>query len=136
MNAPRMHQRQLMNMRILLLVVLTVVVAQLSTGCTARGICEKRAQCESEENDRELEPDSTAVCAVEYDTAINKLYANAEEECHRLADAIIALDNCKIGLKCDDFVEGDLGGECDDQVDALEDAIEDVDGNECTAQED
>jgi hypothetical protein len=108
----------------------------MGTVCTARGICDKRAQCEDEENDRQLEPDSIAVCAAEYETSINKLYANEEDECHRLAEAIVALDNCKMGLKCDDFVEGDLGGECDDQLDALEDAFDDVDGNECTAQED
>jgi hypothetical protein len=40
-----------------------------------------------------------------------------------------------MGLKCDDFVEADLGRECDDEREALDDARDDVDGFECSAQE-
>jgi hypothetical protein len=120
----------------LLAVVVTLLTLPLmGTQCTATSICDKNAICQLEENDREFSDDAVAVCAVEYETRINALYANEEDECHRLADAILALDRCRAGLKCDDFVEADLGGECDDQREALEDALDDVDGFECSAQE-
>lgn len=117
--------------------VLAVVAALplMGAGCTAQNICNMSRECQEEENDRTFSDDAAAVCAVDYDTRINALYANEEDECHALADAILALDNCKVGLKCDDFVEGDLGGECDDEVDDLDDAARDVDGDECSAQE-
>jgi len=104
-------------------------------GCTAQNFCNKSQECQEEENDRRFSDDAAAVCAVDYDTRINALLANEEKECHALADAIVALDNCRLGLDCDDFVEADLGGDCDDQLDDLEDAVRDVDGDECTAQE-
>lgn len=112
-----------------------VTVPLMGTQCSARSICDKSLTCQEEENDRNFSDDAPAVCAAEYEAGINAFYANEEEECHRLADAIVALDNCKVGLKCDDFVEQDLGGECDDERDALDDARDDVDGFECTAQE-
>lgn len=112
-----------------------VGVVAISGGCTANALCAKVAQCEDEENDTELEADSTAVCVEDYNGRIAALQANEEEECQRLASAQLALDACRAGLKCDDFFEGDLGGECDDQLDELEDALEDIDGAECTAQE-
>jgi hypothetical protein len=112
-----------------------LTVPLMGTQCTASSICDKTAVCLKEENDRDFSDDAVAVCAVEYESRINALYANEEDECHRLADAILALDRCRIGLKCDDFVEADLGGECDDERDALDDARDDVDGLECTAQE-
>lgn len=107
----------------------------LLSGCTASSICNKNAQCQEEENDRDFSDDAPAVCAAEYDARIASLRANEEEECLRLADAIIALDNCRLSLDCDDFLEADLGGKCDDQLDDLEDARDDVDGDECSAQE-
>jgi hypothetical protein len=120
--------------------LLAVAVAALTlplmgTQCTARSICDKSLQCQEEENDRSFSDDAPAVCAVEYEANISALYANEEEECHRLADAIQALDGCRLNLKCDDFVEQDLGGECDDERDAVDDARDDVDGIECSAQE-
>ena len=104
--------------------VLAIVAALplMGAGCTAQNICAKLLECQESENDRTFSDDAAAVCAVDYDTRINALYANEEDE-------------CKVGLKCDDFVEGDLGGECDDEVDDLDDAARDVDGDECSAQE-
>lgn len=107
----------------------------MGTQCTARSICDKSLQCQEEKNDRSFSDDAAGVCAVEYETRINALYANEEEDCHRLADAILALDNCRVGLTCDDFVEQDPGGECEAQDDALDDALGDVRGVECSAQE-
>jgi hypothetical protein len=120
---------------LLAVVVALLTVPLMGTQCTATSICDKSAVCQEEENDRSFSDDAVAVCAVEYETSINALYANEEDECHRLADAILALDRCKAGLKCDDFVEADLGGECDDERDELDDARDDVDGFECSAQE-
>lgn len=117
------------------LVALIAVVAVV-TGCnTSQNFCAKREECLREDQDTDLEPDSTRVCAVELDGAIATLRANEEEDCQILADAFVALRNCQAGLKCDDFFEGDLGGECDDQLDDLEDAQRDADGLTCTAQD-
>ena len=105
-------------------------------GCnTAQNYCAKREECLREDLDTDLEPDSTRVCAVEIDGQIATLRANEEDDCHILADALVALRNCQAGLKCDDFFEGDLGGECDDQLDNFEDARDDADGLTCTAQD-
>jgi hypothetical protein len=119
----------------LILATLVATLPLMGTQCTASSFCDKALNCQKEEHDRDFSDDAVAVCAVEYETGINALLANEEEECQRLAQAQIALDNCRIGLKCDDFVEADLGGECDDQLDELEDARDDVDDNECSAQE-
>jgi len=115
--------------------LLCVSVGLGGAQCTASSICNKNVECQEEENDRDFSDDAAAVCAAEYQAGLNALNANEEEECHRLASAQLALDNCRLGLDCDDFVEADLGGKCDDQIDELEDAREDVDGNECSAQE-
>lgn len=103
-------------------------------GCTAQNLCAKKAECADEEGD-DLAEDSPSVCQANYNGGLAALRANEEEECHILADAQEALDACRASLKCDDFVESDFGGECDDQLDAYNDAREDVDGNECSAQE-
>lgn len=105
------------------------------TGCTAQAACNKEAECQNEENDRELEADSTAVCVEQVNGSLAALRANDEEDCQVLADAFEAFLSCKAGLKCDDYFEDDLGGECDDQIDDLQDAQEDVSGFECTAQD-
>ncbi len=117
------------------LATLLAASALMGTQCTASNICNKQLTCLEEEFDRDFSDDAPAVCAAEYEARINALLANEEEECHRFAEALIALDNCRIGLKCDDFVEDDLGGECDDQIEDLEDAVDDINGDECTAQE-
>jgi hypothetical protein len=125
------RERGLIMKPLLLSLVVVVVVA----GCTAQNVCNRTAQCLDEEADTELEPDSTAVCIAQFDGRIEALRANEEDDCHVLADAVIALANCQAGLDCDDFVEADLGGKCDDQLDDLEDAQEDVSNGECTSQD-
>lgn len=104
-------------------------------GCTAQNLCNKEAQCQDEENDRQLEADSTAVCVEQLNGQLAALRANEEDDCQELANALEAVLACKAGLKCDDYFENDLGGECDDQLDDLEDAQENADGLECTAQD-
>jgi hypothetical protein len=116
-------------------VVVALFPFVIGASCTANSICSKRAQCLDEESDIDLEDDSTRVCIAEYEASLNALNANEEDDCHVLASAQIALDNCRAGLDCDDFLEDDLGGKCDDQLDDLQDAFEDISGLECTAQD-
>lgn len=113
--------------------VLAAFIACLG-GCTAQNLCAKKAECADEEGD-DLAEDSPSVCQANYSGGLSALRANEEKECQLLADATEALDACRAGLKCDDFIESDFGGECDDQLDDFNDALDDVDGIECTAQE-
>ncbi len=112
-----------------------VAVVALTSSCTTQNFCAKRTECEAQENDRDLEDDSTRVCAAQFDARINALRANEEQDCQVLADAELALAACQAGLKCDDFFESDLGGECDDEIDDVDDARGDADGLQCTAQD-
>ncbi len=114
--------------------VLAAFLACVS-GCTAQNFCAKKAECAAENGD-DLADDSPSVCQANYSGNLSALRANEEEECQALANATEALDACRAGLKCDDFVESDFGGECDDQLDAFNEALDDIDGFECTAQED
>lgn len=113
--------------------ILLAAVVVVTSGCTSQNFCAKRTECLKEEEDIDLEDDSTRVCAAELDAQINALRANEEDDCHALADALVALRACQANLKCDDFIENDFGGECDDQVDDVEDANEEVNGGECSA---
>lgn len=113
--------------------VLAAFIVSLG-GCTAQNFCAKKAECADEEGD-DLAEDSPSVCQANYNGSLAALRANKEEACHVFADAAEALDACRAGLKCDDFVEPDFGRECDDQLDAYNDARDDIDGLECTAQE-
>ena len=104
------------------------------TACTARSHCAKRAQCLSEEQDVDLESDSIDVCVAEYDGYIAALRANEEPECQALADAQVAFDACRAGLDCNDyFDDNDVKDACKDQYDDLQDAFDDVSGDECLA---
>jgi hypothetical protein len=98
------------------------------TGCTANSVCAQRQEC----NDS-LEEDSEAVCVASYNAAIDSLRANAEEECHRLADAILARDNCLLQLDCNDLDDdNDREDACGDELDNVDDAREDAD-DECSS---
>lgn len=106
---------------------LLAVLAALG-GCTANQVCAQRQDC----NDR-LEEDSEGVCVASYNAAIDTLRANSEEECHRLADAILARDNCLLQLDCNDLDdEADREDACGDELDDVRDAAEDAD-DECTS---
>ncbi|HEY1098902.1 MAG TPA: hypothetical protein VGF99_08230 [Myxococcota bacterium] len=122
-----------------------VFAVAVSGGCTANNLCNRLAEC-ADDNDRDVSDDAPAVCAADLNTQQNSLRANEEPECSALAAAIDAVNACRAGLSCDDLEESDLGRECDDQLDALEDAVEDTDGvlagftvvsvgERCTAQE-
>ena len=115
--------------------VLSLVVVAMASGCTAQNLCNRQIECREEEGNGASD-DAAAVCVADFDSGIAQLRANEEESCQRVADAQLALAGCMAGLSCDDLVEADLGKECDEQLDDVEDAREDVDGNECSAQED
>jgi hypothetical protein len=107
--------------------VLVLMFAGAAASCVAENFCAKRQEC----NDR-LERDSQAVCVEQFNTNINMLRANREDRCHHLANAQLALAACAAALDCDDFEEGDLGGHCDDERDAVEDAQRRVRDGDCT----
>jgi hypothetical protein len=112
--------------------LLTVLVGV--TACTARTHCAKRAQCLSEEQDVDLQSDSVDVCVAEYDGYIAALRANEEPECQALADAQVAFDLCRASLDCNDyFDDNNVKDACKDQLDDLQDAFNDVSGDECSA---
>ena len=108
--------------------ILTIGLLALISGCTANSVCAQRQEC----NDK-LEADSEAVCVEEYNTFINSLRANAEEECLVLADAQLAFDSCLLQLDCNDLDDAaDVEDACGDELDDLRDARDDADG-ECSS---
>jgi hypothetical protein len=107
--------------------IATLMVAGVLSGCVGNNFCAKRQECNND-----LEDDSYAVCVEEFNSGINSLRANKEEECQDLANARLALFACMATLDCDDFEEGDLGGKCDDEIDDVEDAQNDANG-ECSS---
>lgn len=120
------------------LVAVGVALAPLSVGvgCTAEQVCTREAQCLAEEEDVDLESDSTNVCVAEYNGRIGALRANEEPECHALADALVAFDVCRASLDCNDyFDDADVEDACEDQFDDLKKAFDDVNGDECSALE-
>ena len=112
-------------MRLMVLALIAV-----SSGCTANSHCAQRQEC----NDK-LEADSEAVCVESYNTFINSLRANSEEECLILADAVLAFDSCLLQLDCNDLDDAsDVEDACGNEQDDLRDAIDDADG-ECSSRE-
>jgi hypothetical protein len=110
-------------------------------GCSAtRGFCEASADCDgafvlldaSGDSD-----DDVAVCTAEQDTILRALRANEEDECQEAADALDAWHACVAS----EFAGGEDGcdaitDECESELDDLQDAASEIDGNECSASED
>jgi hypothetical protein len=112
----------------LITIAFLVVTSAFGAGCTANQVCAQRQEC----NDK-LEDDSQGVCVAAYNARIDSLRANDEEECQRLADAILALDNCLLRLDCNDIDdEDDREEECGDQIEDVRDAQDDAD-DECSS---
>ena len=65
--------------------VALMLCAVVATGCVGNNYCAKRQECNND-----LEDDSYGVCVESYSGNINALRANKEEECHVLADALLA----------------------------------------------
>jgi hypothetical protein len=104
--------------------LLSLLVLPLLGGanCQDRQFCEKAAECA---NDPPGE-DFVDICTQQQGTRIAALQANSEEECQVLAQALAALNACRAQLECDDFREADYGGECDDELDDYEEALDDA----------
>lgn len=112
-------------------------------GCSSsRGFCEAHADCEREfigiviPDQAGNEPDDVAVCMANNDGFVASLRANEEPECQEVAEKYEIYMAC-IG---NEFANNDDGCEvldedCDDELDDYQDALNDVDGNECSAGE-
>ena len=110
------------------IVPIIIALGVVGSGCTANSVCAQRQEC----NDS-LEDDSEGVCVAAYNAGIDSLRANNEEECQRLADAILARDGCLLQLDCNDLDdEADREDACGDQLDDVRDAQEDAD-DECSS---
>ena len=125
--------------RMLIMATFVFVAASLAgaDGCSARNYCNKKAECADEDGDP-LEPDSIGVCVANVEGEIDGYFANQEEECLAVGDARQRLYACMATLSCNDFEDSDLGGECDDELDDLDRARDDLNelgsgAFECTA---
>jgi hypothetical protein len=107
--------------------LLMVVVALWLSSCSSSArLCSKKAECRAENDGVQLEPDSIEVCTANREAELAALRANAEEECQQYADALQALDGCQSRLTCDDFIELDLGRECQEERDRFQLAFNNV----------
>ncbi len=96
---------------------------------TSAGICQRDAECSDADDagdDSDDGSDDVAVCTAQTDGLLEALRANAEPECAALASAIERLNGCRSGLTCDQFNADDNDGKCDDQLDALGNACDDI----------
>jgi len=131
----------LMN-RLLVCAIPTALV--VLAGCSpARGFCEAHADCERDFFGVDIPDqsgdadDSIGVCIANQEGFVAALRANEEDECQAAANAY------EIFMACiaDEFAKDDDGcdvleDECEDERDDLNDAIGDIDGNECSSNED
>lgn len=103
--------------------LVVLAAGALGAGCApGNALCAKQQEC-----DDSLEEDTFGVCVEQYNAGINALRANEEPECQVLADAQLTFDACRAQLDCNDFEEGDFR-DCDKELDNLQDAFEDADG--------
>jgi hypothetical protein len=128
-----------------LLLLAPALVTGLVGGCLspARGFCEAHADCSREILGIEIPDfagnadDSVGVCTVEREGQIRALRANEEEECQIAAEktelymACIAAAFAEDGDGCDVIED-----QCEDELDDMNDALADIDGNECGSAED
>jgi hypothetical protein len=131
-------------MRFSRLVLVPALAGGLATGCSpARGFCEAHADC-----DREFlgivipdaagdADDSLAVCTLEQEGRIRALRANEEAECQEAAEKMEVYMAC-IGAAFGENPDGCdvLEDDCGDELDDMNDALADIDGNECSSSED
>ncbi len=122
---------------------LPVLGLSLVVGCSAtRGFCEASADCDDfqffgvETDAAGDSDDDIAVCTANQDASLRALRANEEDECHAAADALDAYFACV----ANEFAGGQdgcdaVGKECDDELDDVREANEDINGDECLASE-
>lgn len=113
-------------------------------GCSAAtsGYCEAFADCEVEfigvviPDQAGTADDSVAVCTANQNAFLSSLRANEEKVCQLAADATEAYMACIAQA----FAEDDDGceviqDECDDERDDMNDALGNIDNNECSENE-
>ncbi|MBM4282026.1 MAG: hypothetical protein FJ137_15125 [Deltaproteobacteria bacterium] len=133
---------------------LCLLVALTAACSPSRGYCAAASDC-----DREIlgvpipdaagnDDDSAAVCAVNVDTEIAALRANEEKECQALAAALERFyacvanefaqksDGCDALFGGSDIGQNETDGPCDNEFDDVQDARADINGDECSSQED
>jgi hypothetical protein len=133
---------------------LLLLAASTAACSSSRGYCAAAADC-----DREIlgvpipdaagnDDDSAAVCAANTDAEIAALRANEEQECQALADALVRFhacvaaefaakpDGCAALFGGDELELNETNGPCDDEFDDVQDARGDINGDECSSQED
>ena len=125
-----------------MLVPLAAAGLVLLGGCSAsQGFCEASADCDREFFGQAIDAagdadDDVAVCVAVQDGQTAALRANEEEECQEVANAREAYFACVAsefasGTDGCDAVEED----CDNELDDLREAQQDVSGDECTSSE-
>ena len=116
--------------RPLVLFCFALLSSMLLGACSPAGaLCARTAECANDPPGPEFEK----ICRIQYNSKIDALNANEEDSCKALAKAQVAFDSCRAALECVDFNEGDLNSRCSEEKDALQSALSDVDGVECTA---
>jgi hypothetical protein len=139
-------------MRVILL-ALPLAATLVSACSSSRGYCDAAADCEREilgvviPDDAGNDDDSAGVCAAREDGGLAVLRANEEPECGALADALdrfhacVAAEFARQGDGCDALYGGnepqlnEADGPCDDEFDDVQDARSDINGDECSSQE-
>jgi hypothetical protein len=131
-------------MSITRLILVSALAGGLASACSpARGYCEAHADCEREfigivipdaAGDAD---DSVGVCVVEQEGRVRALRANEEKECQEAADKLEIYMAC-IGAEFSNNPDGCevIEDDCDDELDDLNDALREIDGNECSSNED
>ncbi len=117
-----------------------------AVGCTspAQGFCNASADCNATFADFIPIPDaagdaddSAAVCAALQQGQLNAYRANTEPSCQEVANTMEAYFAC-IGAAFAKDPDGCdvIEDECTDERDDWQDAVDDVDGDECSSNED
>jgi hypothetical protein len=133
--------------KLILLFVSPVLAAQVAGCSPVNGYCAAAGECDSNGNLLVFDPvgdddDSVNVCIAQTEGQLRALRANEEEECHKLADALEVYYACVARVfaedaddACDGFELLNNDNPCDDELDDVNDAQNDVDGDECSSGE-
>ena len=109
--------------------LLPILLCAFLGGCVANALCAKKQECDDNRAD-----DDPAVCVEAFNADIDALRANKETECQALADAESALAACSSQLRCADFRQSDLNGECRRERNDLDAAQKDIgSSNQCSS---
>ena len=94
--------------------------AGIGFGCSLEhAVCAKQAECAADPPGEEFEK----ICRISYAGHLDALRANTEQECLDLADALEALDSCRVELDCDAFNQGAASDACQAEEQTYADAV-------------